>query len=119
MTQIKDYLIVPVPEGAHPNAKAFITSIHSDDDLVIRGKAGGFIWLGALPEGDWSIVEIDERVAGEIVDSLDGVFLFGQGRKKIYFDYVRREYATITALESYSSLLKSKGYENVVLLKKK
>jgi hypothetical protein len=115
MTQIKDYLIVPVPEGAHPNAKAFITSIHSDDDLVISGKAGGFIWLGALPEGSWSIVEVSEEVAREIVGYAE---VAGRAGYEDY-SYDDFRFPFKTALESYSSLLKSKGYENVVLLKKK
>jgi hypothetical protein len=103
MTQINGYLIVPVPEGAKyihfdSNEKALCYSLYG--------------WKShSIPEGDWSIVEIDERVAEEIVEH------FTEGRK--FIDYVNYKEPFDTALESYSSLLKSKGYENVVLLKKK
>jgi hypothetical protein len=110
MTQINGYLIVPVPEGA--------TDIHLDDKLA----PGKLLWKEVydeafiyefLPEGDWSIVEIDERVAHNIIDKKVKEY----GEVWIYNDYVTGK-ALFTALESYSSLLKSKGYENVICLPK-
>jgi hypothetical protein len=97
MTQINGYLIVPVPEGAKyihfdSNEKALCYSLYG--------------WKShSIPEGDWSIVEIDERVAGEITNGLPLISDFGHDN--------------YTEIEAYEYFLKSKGYENVVLLKKK
>jgi hypothetical protein len=105
MTQINGYLIVPVPEGAKyihfdSNEKALCYSLYG--------------WKShSIPEGDWSIVEIDERVAGEIVDSKN------YEDQKFYEDYMMPANWLETTLESYSSLLRSKGYNKAILLKKK
>jgi hypothetical protein len=119
MTQIKDYLIVPVPEGAE-KFKVFLNVLHfrmerSDEHIWVERKR-----RKVLPEGDWSIVEIDERVAGEIVGKMDGLgFMVYTKPGTLEPQSLNWKYQCKTALESYYSLLRSKGYENVVLLKKK
>jgi hypothetical protein len=125
MTQINGYLIVPVPEGAW--------RFYSNDGIV-KGRLGmdvsermpdGSLRMYGhgvdLPEGSWSIVEIDERVAGEIVDK---PLAETEGWDELYLNYYNHSqnewpYVFPTALESYSSLLRSKGYEKAILLKKK
>jgi hypothetical protein len=118
MTQIKDYLIVPVPEGdfefkignaldGEPFLLMLTPIIHEVKGVEVVTSLRNY-------PGSWSIVEIDERVAHNIIDKKVKEY----GEVWIYNDYVTGK-ALFTALESYSSLLKSKGYENVVLLKKK
>jgi hypothetical protein len=124
MTQINGYLIVPVPEGAN----GFITA--SPGTYGVGGEhyngCLGFNTTNpdspfeeiALPDGDWSIVEIDERVAGEIVDVFECI-VDGELEDRSFLDYAVTGSFFPTALESYSSLLRSKGYEKAILLKKK
>jgi hypothetical protein len=112
MTQINGYLIVPVPEGATN------ISVANCDDLflLVFSDKDGQGWNDKLPLGPWSIVEIDERVAGEIVESKKHPVL-----SATYYKHYNSHYPAWVAcpLESYSSLLRSKGYEKAILLKKK
>jgi hypothetical protein len=114
MTQINGYLIVPVPEGAKN------ISVANGDDLflLVFSDKDGQGWNDKLPPGPWSIVEIDERVAGEIVDVFECI-VDGELEDRSFLDYAVTGSFFPTALESYSSLLRSKGYEKAILLKKK
>jgi hypothetical protein len=115
--EINGYLIVPVPEGAKyihfdSNEKALCYSLYG--------------WKShSIPEGDWSIVEIDERVAGEIVEDYFShrptgpILPMDVFRNYVVEDGMPGSWNCETALESYSSLLRSKGYEKAILLKKK
>jgi hypothetical protein len=123
MKEINGYLIVPVPEWAKQHG---LDTGSTDENMayVIIGGPGQYK-VEELPEGDWSIVEIDERVAGEIVEDYFShrptgpILPMDVFRNYVVEDGMPGSWNCETALESYSSLLRSKGYEKAILLKKK
>jgi len=105
MTQLtKNIYAVEVPKDAE---KLQLTNIQVDTDLVYIDGDGIIRYVDSLPEGQWSFIctssDISEQQAHQLVGHHGGFFK----------DYTHKtdepKHTLKTALESFSSLLKSKG----------
>jgi hypothetical protein len=113
-----DYWGVSVPE----DAKGFLlTNIQVDTDLIYPNGYGTFNYVCTLPPGQYELIGVSDELTEEECRGIVQKFHNGPYRDydREYFDPADDQMPFhLSALESFHSLLRSKGLERVVVIKK-